>query len=377
MRILFYAPFKPLSHPRPSGDQMIARELVAHLRHQGHQVEIASDLRCRWIYHHPLSLFKALLEQQRICHRFRRQPPDLWLTYHTYYKAPDLLGPTVCRRLRIPYLIVQGSYATKQRRRLSTWPGYLLNRRALLAADQHIANRERDFHNLQRIIAPHRLARVAPGIHPEGFTRCEAAGQALRSAWQVGDRPVIATAAMFRNDVKSQGIAWVIDCCLTLHRQGLPLFLAIAGDGTQRPQLEELARRLPTDSYTFTGLLSRTALTRFYSAADLFVFPGFNESLGMVFLEAQSCALPVVAFHEGGIPEVVLDRQTGLLTPTGDRHAFVQAMRRLLTDPSLRATMGRTAAHHIRTHHDLNANYATMDRIIAQTVQRFNRPDPP
>ena len=54
---------------------------------------------------------------------------------------------------------------------------------------------------------------------------------------------------------------------------------------------------------------------RYYSAGDMFVFPGIRESLGMVYLESQSCGLPVVAFHNGGIPEVVVDGETGFLTP--------------------------------------------------------------
>ena len=108
---------------------------------------------------------QALLEQQRITAQLRSNPVDLWLlSYHSYYKAPDLLGPTVCSRLRIPYTIVQPSYGTRIRRIWKSKAGFYLNRRAFLAADMLITDRARDYHNLQRIIEPRRLSRIRPGL---------------------------------------------------------------------------------------------------------------------------------------------------------------------------------------------------------------------
>ena len=65
-------------------------------------------------------------------------------------------------------------------------------------------------------------------------------------------------------------------------------------------------------------------MDQFYSAGDIFAFPGFRESLGMVYLEAQSCGLPVVACRNGGIPEVVDEGETGYLIPAGDAVALAE-----------------------------------------------------
>ena len=100
MNICFYAPFKPLGHPNPSGDLIIATGLYGYFRNRGHKVRPVSDLRARWIYWKPWQWPKILKELWRIMRGAGRDQPDLWLTYHTYYKAPDLLGPFGARQRR-------------------------------------------------------------------------------------------------------------------------------------------------------------------------------------------------------------------------------------------------------------------------------------
>ena len=126
MKILFYAPFKPLDHAHPSGDWVTATEIVDYLKKQGHQVNAASSLRCRWIYWKPWLWPKLILEKRRVVRRFLKDNYDLWFTYHTYYKAPDLLGPYISSKLTLPYVIFQGIYSTKRRRKLKNLARILL-----------------------------------------------------------------------------------------------------------------------------------------------------------------------------------------------------------------------------------------------------------
>ncbi len=368
MRIAFYAPFKPLDHPTPSGDQMIGRGIFASLRNQGHQVSIISKLRCRWIYWNPSHILQALLEIKRITHRLQREPVDCWVTYHCYYKAPDIIGPTVTKKLSLPYIIFQGSYATKFRRQFRTMPGFILNKKALLQADLHISDRYHNLVNLQRIVPPHRLTYIKPGIEPKNFCFDQPSRQKMHKQWQTNKLPVILTAAMFRADVKSKGIAWVIKCCGRLRKQGFPFQLVIAGDGPQKNYLQQLARQHLPDNVIFTGALKRDQMYTIYSGADIFAFPGFRESLGMVFLEAQSCGLPVVACDNGGIPEVVVHGKSGLLSPITDKDAFTANIKTLLKNQKLRRQMGQYAARHIRKHHDKNINFVGMGSRIQDVV---------
>lgn len=366
MRIAYYMPFKPLGHPNPSGDLILGTEIHDHLNLSGHQCRLASRLRCRWIYLRPNQLLRLLWERQRVVRQLRRSPPDLWLSYHCYYKAPDLLGPWCAARLGIPYVVFQGVYSTKRRRHLLSWPGFHLNRRALLAAAMVFTNKRRDEINLLRLLPPERVSYIAPGIHTADFTRNAGARQAQRQAWGIADEVVILTAAMFRPGVKAEGLKTVIASCAELIRRGRAIRLVIAGDGACRDELQQIGSARLGDRVVFCGRIPRHRMADIYSSADFFAFPGVNESLGMVYLEAQSCGLPVVAFGDWGGGEAVLADQTGLLVMAKDPAGFTEAMERLVDDAALRARLGRQAACHVRTAHELAVNYATLTASLEQ-----------
>jgi glycosyltransferase involved in cell wall biosynthesis len=370
LRILFYAPFKPLGHGHPSGDLVTATEIVDYLVKEGHEVFQASTLRCRWIYWKPWLWLKLLVEKRRAVRRFFKNDADLWFTYHTYYKAPDLLGPYASRKLKVPYVIFQGMYSTKRRRKLKTLPGFYLNKRALCSARYVFVNKTVDWINLKRLIPDERISYVSPGIHPAAFCFESDARQTLRDQWNVGDEPVVFSAAMFRADVKTEGLTWVIRACGQLLRRGSSLRLVIAGDGKQRDELQRLAAGQLGEHVIFVGKVPRNKMNRYYSACDLFVFPGIRESLGLVFIEAQACGLPVVAFDNAGVPEAVKDGITGLLVPAFDAKAFEEAIARLLKDSQLRRQMGRAAQSHVRQKHDLNRNYQKMEAMLQELANK-------
>ena len=368
MRIWYYAPFKPMDHPNPSGDQVIAKGLYNHLVERDHRVQVVSRLRSRWIYWRPWLWHLVLKEQRLLSRRAKLDPPDLWLTYHSYYKAPDLLGSWVAKRNGLPYVVFQGSFATKRRRQLKNLAGYILNRRALSRADMVFVNRREDFLNMKRLLPIDKVVYVAPGIHPNEFEFDTAKRAEYRREWGVGDAPVVLSAAMFRPGVKTKGLSWVIRACGLLKRAGHDFFLAIAGDGKEKAYIQDLAQKELGDQVRFVGKLPRPDMHGFYSAGDLFAFPGFEESLGMVYLEAQSCGVPVVAMADGGIPEVVANGETGLLTLVGDFDAFTNAIRQLLDNASLREQYGRAASDRVRRDHDLKRNYEGIEQQLAQTM---------
>jgi len=299
---------------------------------------------------------------------FAAHTVDLWFTYHSYYKAPDLLGPAVAGKLDIPYVIFQGIYSTKQRRRWTTKPGFYLNRSALRCADHVFVNKSVDLLNLKRLLPADRVTYVAPGIIPADFSFDVDARRKMRKQWNAGETPVIFSAAMFRQDVKTEGLIWVIRTCGELMRQGLDFRLVIAGDGSARKRLEQLAGEQVPGRVLFAGKIPRAKMFHYYSAADLFVFPGIRESLGLVYLEAQSCGLPVVAFQNAGVPEAVQDGRTGILVPIYASKPFADAIKRLMTDKNLRKQMGLAAKSYVREFHDLSKNYQALKNSLESIV---------
>ncbi len=91
----------------------------------------------------------------------------------------------------------------------------------------------------------------------------------------------------------------------------------------------------------------RDDLPRVLPCLDLVVHPALKEGLGVALLQAASAGLPLVASRAGGIPETMIDGQTGLLVPPGDASAIASAVNRLLDDPAGAAAMGKAGAAYV------------------------------
>jgi glycosyltransferase involved in cell wall biosynthesis len=126
--------------------------------------------------------------------------------------------------------------------------------------------------------------------------------------------------------------------------------LIIAGDGPDRKTLERLSVDLGiARKVEFAGWTSREALVRLYHAASLFVAspvrgPGGEvEAFGLVFVEAALAGLPTVATNSGGVVDIVVDGETGLLVDEHDPDQFARAVLQLIDDPEKTLQMGAEA----------------------------------
>ena len=370
MRLLLCTPFKPLDHPRLSGDVTIPRDLRDWLVARGHEVLAAPHATTKWFPWRPGAWAELLRAAGPALEAARGA--DGWLTYHTYYKTPDLLGPLAHARTGIPYFIFSGAYARKRRSRPSTFPGYVLNRRALLAADHIFCNKRPDVESLARLVPAERLTYTAPGIPVDRFRRDESARRRLRAEWGVGTGArVVVSAALFRPGVKVEGLRATMRACARLAERGLDPYLVLAGDGPARAELRAEVERLLPGRVRMLGLVDRWRLHEIYSAGDVFAFPGINEGLGMVYLEAQCCGLPVVATDHAGAKDVVADGEGGLLISAAGpdwEERFAEAVGRVLADDGLRAQLARGAADFVRARHDLNEVLPEMERTMREIV---------
>src|SRR5579883_831318 len=94
------------------------------------------------------------------------------------------------------------------------------------------------------------------------------------------------------------------------------------------------------DRVHFRGEVSEEVLRGFYRACDIFVAPSRFESFGLILLEAMMFAKPVVCCRAGGMPEVVIDGETGLLAEPGDAASLLRCLERLVEDSGLRRRFG-------------------------------------
>ncbi len=377
MRIAFYAPLKSPTHGTPSGDRRVAGLLMDALGRAGHQVELVSTFRSydaagdaarqAGLRDQGLSLGRRLAGQWRDGPAAAR--PDLWLTYHTYYKAPDWLGPEASRLLAIPYVIVEASHAGK--RAGGPWDiGHRATAEAIGRAELLLCPTRDDARGLLGVAAaPERIVWLPPFLDPTPFQRAAARreehrAQLARLHALDAAVPWIAVVAMMRPGDK---LASYRALGAALGRlQDLPWRLLVAGDGPARAEVEAtLGGALPGRA-AYLGALGLSGIAALYAASDLCVWPAVNEAYGMAMLEAQAAGVPVVSCATRGVPDVVEDGRTGRLAPGGDEAALAGLVRELLLDAGKRGSLGRAAAAFVAGERNLDAAVARLQPLLAR-----------
>ena len=116
----------------------------------------------------------------------------------------------------------------------------------------------------------------------------------------------------------------------------------------------------------------RNELFRWYCVSDVVGVPSYNESFGLVALEAQACGRPVVATDVGGLRQAVRDRHTGVLVPGHGPQQWAEALERVLSHRDLAERLGANAAAHASRYSWDNSAAATLE-AYHQAQQRFGR----
>lgn len=168
--------------------------------------------------------------------------------------------------------------------------------------------------------------------------------------------------------VRTKGARDVIRAMAAL--RDLPVVLDVVGDGNDRQACADLVRDLGlADRVTLHGAVPRTDVDRFYEQADIFVFPSYREPGGAVALEAMSHGLPLVVCDRGGPGANVTDACAVVLpaeSPDQLARDVAAAVRRLVTEPGLRLSMGEAAREHAAAEH-------LWDRRVDQMVELYEQ----
>jgi glycosyltransferase involved in cell wall biosynthesis len=205
-----------------------------------------------------------------------------------------------------------------------------------------------------------RVQRFGPGLDGRAFR--EAHGIPL-------DAPVLGIVGRL-NPVKGQDrflrvLARVLDAIP--QAWGLVVGGAIFGEDAYADRLLALAQELGlAERVTFTGQVEDP--TAALAATDLFVQPCDPEALGLVNLEAMAMGKTLVGYSQGSLPEIVVDGETGRLTPPGDEEALAQAAIEVLRDPALRAAWGRAGRVRAEACFDVDRMARQVSEVLWEVV---------
>jgi glycosyltransferase involved in cell wall biosynthesis len=193
-----------------------------------------------------------------------------------------------------------------------------------------------------RALAPAREVTLIPnGVNPDLFAPGPASPQ-LKQSLGLDSAPVIG----FSGELRVKKGLNVLLLAFRELAQKRQVSLLLAGGVRPGPDAETLRvfeKQNPGLNIVTTPQLPLAQMPKYYRLMDVLVSPSLHDGLPNAVLEAMACGLPIVGASAGGIPDVVIDGESGLLIPPGDVSALVYAITTLLDDPSLRQRLGQNA----------------------------------
>ncbi|MBE3593705.1 MAG: N-acetyl-alpha-D-glucosaminyl L-malate synthase BshA [Candidatus Carbobacillus altaicus] len=367
------------------GSGVVASQLALALVRRGHEVHIISDaVPFRLNDSHSAMMFH--LVEAPSYPAFRNPPWEISLSSKIAQLIDEVALDVVHAHYAIPFALCAlwgREMAVKKARVVTTLHGtdislfasdmslYAAIRYALLQSDAVTAvsnwlKREterlfsdgemhRPIHVIHNFIDPHAHEMRHSGfIDPHAREKQNSSGQATQ---------LIVHVSNFRP------IKRVPDLVQAFYRvrQRLPVRLLLIGDGPELAQVKMLAEHLGIkEDIEWVGNV--TDVRPYLARADVFVLPSETESFGLSALEAMACGLPVVATKSGGLPEVVVDGETGYLVPVGDIAALAEALLKVLGDWRQAAALGEAGRRRAFKYFALDEKISAYEALYRQVL---------
>jgi glycosyltransferase involved in cell wall biosynthesis len=174
--------------------------------------------------------------------------------------------------------------------------------------------------------------------------------------------PVISHGAILRGE---KGHSTILKALILVRKVFPNVCYLIAGEGQDKPLLEaEIAALGLGENVLLTGILKKIApLLR---KSDLAVLPSLVEPLGMFQIEAQYLEVPTIASRVGGIPETMLDQETGLMIESGDVEEWAKAIIWMLSNPDAAKQMAKAGKKMVVEKFSLHTNTNSLIRLLEQ-----------
>lgn len=368
MRILFFT-----THLRAGGIPTYVMNLAKGLKRRGHQVVVASSggdlvrmLEAQEIPHWEVPIQSKSEISPKILRTYltlrKRRVEKEFDLIHAHTRVTQFIAHWIWRTSGLPYVTTwHGLYRRRWGRRLFPCTGILT-----------IAISENVTQDLQEnfLIPPQRIRTVINAVDTEHFSPQRASGPPGRLREELGftHDDIILGSVSRLSYVK--GISYVIHSLPRVLSVYPKARLLIVGDGPERFKLMEQARSLAVeDRIHFIGAVNDPFL--FYAMMNLFVFAAiWPEAFGLSLLEAMAMELPIVASRTGYVPNVIQDRQNGLLVPPQDSDGIAQAVLELLGNAPLALQLARAARETAVTQYSLEPFIDRIESVYRETLEK-------
>ncbi|PYN35206.1 MAG: glycogen synthase [Candidatus Rokuibacteriota bacterium] len=320
--------------------------------------------------------FAPALETLSIALAMARDHVDADIAHaHTWYA--DMAGLWIRTLYRIPLVVTLHSMEPLRpwkADQLST--GYLLStwieKTAVEAADRVIAvsatMREDILAHFR--VDPSKVIVIHNGIDPERFRptdkRDALDGFGVRTPY-----------VLFVGRITDQkGIFHLLEAATRLP-PGVQVVLCASAPDT--PEIEARLRRAVSahpNVVWINEMVPHDVVTQLYSHAAVFACPSVYEPFGLINLEAMACETPVVASAVGGILEVVVDGETGLLVEPARPDVLAEALTRVLANPALGRSMGRAGRRRVETRFSWSSVAERTEQVYSDAIAEFKRASP-
>lgn len=364
MKILFWS----TSYlPNVGGLEMVVHSLAAHFKQSGHEVKVISaNIRndelsvysldgievhqfpfVRAITASNLMLIKKIITKVgQVIDEFS---PDL-INIHGWYESYSFYQTRVLSARTIPFCVTIHGLLEQETYNTSLCMSILSKAKAVNVVSQSLID---ELENM-KIHHSRGIKVIYNGLIEEGFSSCPLAP------------PVLLMIGRLSGEKKFDTMFYALKKLLAQYPD---LTLRLIGDGVLYHDLCELRKKLGLENQIkMYGFVSSALVKKHLSEASMLIIPSSYESFGLVALEAAFSGIPVVASYVGGLKEVVLQEESGLLVEEGNVDAFVSAVSLLLLDPERRRKMGEHAKARAKTKFMLNDAAQSYLKMYEETV---------
>ncbi len=217
-------------------------------------------------------------------------------------------------------------------------------------------------------VSPNKIKVIYNGIDPGKFSRQTDEKRSIRKEFKLGKCQLVGIIARINIQKSHQYFLEAVSYIVKIMPQ---VKFLIVGDGPLKADMEKLAKKLGIDSWViFTGY--RTDISQIISELDIIVLSSLTEGLPVVFLEAMAMSKPVVSFNVGGVSELVIDGQTGILVPLKDSSGLAKAIIKLLKNKEEATGMGMAGWKRLDEKFSLEQMVRGYEEVYVEIIESRN-----